>query len=55
MTTVQIKHCDSGRVLYECETPADMAACLQMRHALEKAAAIRADLRRAAAMEGGAA
>lgn len=36
MTTIQIKRCHSGHVLYECETPADMAACLHMRHALEQ-------------------
>ena len=36
---------NSSRVLFECEIPADVASGMEMRHALEKASAARADLR----------
>ena len=44
MTTIQIKHRNTGEVLYECDTPEGMESGLLMRHALEKAAAAKADL-----------
>lgn len=45
MTTIQIKHCYSARVLYECEAPEGLESGLHMRHALEQAAAAKKDLR----------
>ena len=45
MTTIQIKHRNTGKVLYECDTPEGMESGLLMRHALEKAAAAKANLR----------
>ena len=45
MTTIQIKHRNTGEVLYECDTPEGTESGLLMRHALEKAVAAKADLR----------
>ncbi len=44
MKTIQIKHRNTGEVLYECDTPKGMESSLLMRHALGKAAAAKADL-----------
>lgn len=41
---VEIKHLYTNAVLFSCDVPDDVASCLHMRHALEKATASRADL-----------